>query len=184
MIITITGTPGSGKTSVAKELAKRLGYKFISTGDRMAKIAEENNTTLDELLSRGDQTDRLVDDYQKKLGETEDNIIVEGKIAWFLIPKSFKILVTCDENVGAERIYNDRMAGNRLDEPDYSSLDDAKKIIAARVTRFTNKFKRLYQVDNYIDPNNFDFVLDTTNAKGPDENADKIMAALGRISNV
>jgi CMP/dCMP kinase len=178
MIITIAGTPGSGKTSVAKELAKRLGYKLLSAGDRMAEIAEENHTTLDELLSRGDDVDRLVDAHQKKIGETEDNVIVEGKIAWFLILKSFKILVTCADDEGARRIYNDQKSGHRPDEPDYQSIEDAKKIIAERVARFTDKFKRLYGVKNYIDPKNFDFVLDTTNSTGPNENADKIIEKL------
>ncbi len=178
MIITIAGTPGSGKTSVAKELAKRLNYTLISAGDRLGIIAKNKGLTIDELMSGGDEADILIDNYQKKLGETEDNIIVEGKLAWFLIPKSFKILVTCDENEGARRIFSDQKYGNRPDEPNYATVRDTKKINAERVQRFVQKFKRLYGVEKCFDPSHFDFVLDTTNAKGPMENADKIMAAL------
>ena len=39
---TITGTPGAGKTSVAKVLAKRLGIKFYSAGDILEKMAAES----------------------------------------------------------------------------------------------------------------------------------------------
>ena len=32
MVITIDGAAGVGKTSTAKELAKRLGYQYFDTG--------------------------------------------------------------------------------------------------------------------------------------------------------
>ena len=79
MIITIAGAPGAGKTSLAKELAKRLGMKFYSAGDILEKIAREKNETIDELLSGDDEADHEVDGFQKKLGKTEDDIIVEEK---------------------------------------------------------------------------------------------------------
>jgi cytidylate kinase len=47
-----------------------------------------------------------------------------------------------------------------------------------RVERYVSKFKRLYKIDNYFDRSHYDFVLDTTDAKGPEENADKIMSAI------
>jgi len=179
MIITITGTPGAGKTSVAKVLAKRLGIKFYSAGDILEKMAAEKGVTIDELISESDDADHEIDGFQKKLGKTEDNIIVEGKIAWRMIPQSFKILVTVREHEGARRIYDDKKTGeHRTDEPDYSSIDEAEKIMKLRVERYVTKFKRLYGIDNYFDPAHYDFVLDTTNAKGPEENADKIIAAL------
>lgn len=179
MIITIAGTPGSGKTSVAKELAKRLNMKFYSVGDILEKVAKDKNTTIDELISGGDEADHEVDGYQKKLGKSEDNIIVEGKISWHMIPNSFKILVTVDPEEGARRIFEDKkIAGHRTDEPDYTSLEEAKKTNHIRMERYIGKFKRLYGIEDYFDPSHYDLVIDTTNASGPIENADKIMAAL------
>jgi len=179
MIITITGVPGGGKTSAAKVLAKRLGMKFYSAGDILGKMANENGVTIDELISGNDDADHEIDGFQKKLGKTEDNIIVEGLIAWYTIPHSFKILVTVDEREGAQRIFEDKKTGlHRSDEPDYSSVEETRKIVATRVARYVAKFKRLYGIDNYFDPSHYDFVLDTTAALGPEENADKIMAAL------
>jgi cytidylate kinase len=179
MIITITGTPGAGKTSVAKVLAMRLGMKFYSAGDILEKMADEKGITIDELISGNDDADHEIDGFQKKLGKSEDNIIVEGKIAWHMIPKSFKILVTVNEHEGARRIYDDKKTGkHRTDEPDYASIDEAEKIMRLRVERYVSKFKRLYKIDNYFDRSHYDFVLDTTDAKGPEENADKIMSAI------
>jgi len=179
MIITIAGAPGSGKTSVAKELAKRLGMKFYSMGDILEKMANEKGVTIDQLLTSGDQADHEIDAYQKKLGETEDNIIIEGKISWFFIPQSFKIFVTVDEDEGARRIFNDRkVVGHRSDEPAYASIEETKNTNAARVQSFVGRYKRLYGVENYFKPSHYDFVLDTTASPGPEQNADHIIAAL------
>ncbi len=39
MIIAISGTPGTGKTEVAKKLAEKIGFEYIS----LNSVAEENN---------------------------------------------------------------------------------------------------------------------------------------------
>ena len=67
------------------------------------RLAAEKGVTIDELISESDDADHEIDGFQKKLGKTEDNIIVEGKIAWRMIPQSFKILVTVREREGARR---------------------------------------------------------------------------------
>ena len=41
MIITISGLPGSGKSTIGKMLAKKLGYKFYSMGDLRGKIEKK-----------------------------------------------------------------------------------------------------------------------------------------------
>jgi CMP/dCMP kinase len=179
MIITIAGTPGAGKTSVAKVLSERLGMKFYSVGGILEKIADKKKQTIDELLAGGDEADHEVDDYQKNLGKTENNIIIEGKISWYLIPDSFKILVTVDPVEGGRRIFEDRkIAGQRTDEPEYPSIEEAVKVNNARMQRYIGKFKRLYGIENYFDSKHYDFVIDTTKSTGAQENADRIMAEL------
>ena len=49
MIITISGIAGSGKSTVAKLLAKKLNYNHYSIGEFMRDIAKEKNTSLLEL---------------------------------------------------------------------------------------------------------------------------------------
>ncbi|MCX6741353.1 MAG: AAA family ATPase, partial [Candidatus Parcubacteria bacterium] len=46
MIITLSGKPGSGKTTVAKILAEKLGYKFYSTGDLRGQMAMKRGLTI------------------------------------------------------------------------------------------------------------------------------------------
>src|SRR5689334_16245543 len=98
MIISITGAPGTGKTSVGKLLAKRLGYNFYSVGDLRGKMAMERGLTIDELNKLGEKdasTDTMADDYQRELGRKEDNFIIEGRLSWHFIPHSFKVFLKC-----------------------------------------------------------------------------------------
>ena len=45
--ITISGTPGSGKSTVAKILEKKLGIKYIYSGLIFRQLAEEHNMELE-----------------------------------------------------------------------------------------------------------------------------------------
>jgi len=54
MIITISGLPGSGKTSVGKLIAERLGYEFLSIGDLRGSFASKKGLTIDELNKLGE----------------------------------------------------------------------------------------------------------------------------------
>ena len=46
MIITLSGTAGSGKTTVAMEVAKRLKLKHHSVGKIMREMAEERDISI------------------------------------------------------------------------------------------------------------------------------------------
>lgn len=183
MIITIAGLPGSGKTSVAKLLAKRLNMGFHSVGDMRGRMAMERGLTIDELNALGTESnsDVTADEFQKKLAETEDDIIIEGRISWFFIPQSFKILMSVDPVEGARRIYEEKKSGKsdaRQDERTYASVDETKSANETRLRSDTDRYRKLYGIENFVDPTNFDLVIDTTNATGPEENADRIIAVM------
>lgn len=170
MIISIAGTPGSGKTSVAKRIAEQFGMSFYSTGSMRGKMAEERGMTIDELNALGEKesfTDTEVDDYQKQLGEKEDNFVIEGRLGWHFIPHSFKILLTCDLNEAARRVYGARINSpeDRGDESMYKDVEDTKKYIATRMDSDMRRYQKYYGI-NYLDPANYDLVVDTTNIVG------------------
>ncbi len=60
MIITISGKAGSGKSTIAKQLAKKLGLKHYSTGDFMRQMAKDKGVSLLE-LSRIAEKDKSID---------------------------------------------------------------------------------------------------------------------------
>lgn len=166
MIITISGLPGAGKTTVAKALAKSLGMRHYSMGDIWGKIAQERGVTVDDLLREAETDpvlDRTPDEYQKRLGETEDNFITDGLVSFHFIPQSIKIFLAVRLPVGAERIYHAKKAsiGVRADEPEYASVEEAQLVVANRIKMNQKRLKRAYGVD-FLDKRQYDLVVDTS----------------------
>ena len=175
MIITIGGTPGSGKSTVAKLVAKKLKYKFYSAGDLRGELATREGLTIDELNDLNAKwTQTAVDDQVKRIGENEDNLVFDSWLGWHFIPHSKKIFLKVDEDVAAERIFKDQ----RPDEEHQNSASGVKKMLANRVKVWTKQIKKFYKVDVF-DENNYDLVIDTTNLT-PEEVVDKIVEFVKR----
>lgn len=170
MIISISGVPGSGKTSVGKLLAERLEYHFYSVGGLRGKMALERGMTINELNKLGETdptTDTSVDEYQRELGKKEDDFVIEGRLSWYFIPHSFKILLTCDPHTAAERIYWARQQDGegRGDEPEYASPDVTRRHLEERTESDRKRYAKYYGLD-YADASQYDVVMDTTNIQG------------------
>ena len=66
MKITLCGRIGSGKSVIAKALAKDLNLKHYSTGDLMREIAKEKGYTIEDFMKiRSDDIDHQVDSRTK-----------------------------------------------------------------------------------------------------------------------
>lgn len=181
MIITIGGMPGSGKTSVARLLSERLHRPCYSMGGLRAKMAMERGLSIDELNAVGEndpQTDAAVDEYQKHLGETEDDFIMEGRLSWHFIPRSFKIFLECDTAEAARRIFAARKATReREDEPVYNSWQETQAAIEARIASDRRRYQTHYGLD-HLDRSHYDLVIDTTPNSGPQQTLEKIVSEL------
>ncbi len=157
MIITISGTPGSGKSTVAKLLAGRLGYKHYSTGDYYRKMAQDRNVSVLELagMAEKDKTiDKELDDWQKNLGK-QDNFIIDARLGFYFIPGSFKVYLDADEKTRAERIFSDRLRKERN-----ITLEDTISNIRKREISEVKRYKQYYGID-YHDQKNYDLIVDT-----------------------
>ncbi len=163
MIITIGGRSGAGKTSVAHDLAQKLGYKFYSMGDLRGKMAMERGMTIDELNEIGKKeiwTDKEVDEFQKKLGKKENKFIIEGWLSFYFIPHSFKIFLDVDPEVAAKRIFKDQ----RPDEEPQKSAKSVEGMIKKRMAESRRRYKKYYGVDCFC-KECYDLVINTTNLK-------------------
>lgn len=160
MIVTISGLPGSGKSTVGRMLAKKLGYKFYSMGDLRGKMAMERGLTIDELNKLGEReawTDRQIDDYLIKLGKTKNNFVIDGRLAFHFVSQAFKIFLTIDPKEAARRVFKNP----RPDEPKVKSMKELQTIMAERVKSDERRYKKYYQV-NFQDPHHYNLILDTT----------------------
>lgn len=165
MIITISGMPGSGKSSVGKLLAKMLGMKRYYMGGMRREMAREKGMTLAELNRIGekeDWTDKEVDEYQKELGKKEDNFVIEGRTSFFLIPNSVKVFLEVDEKVGAARILKDlRETGDKRNEGVEKNLEEVESSMKQRIGSDIKRYKKYYGVD-ITDRSHYDLIINTT----------------------
>jgi len=162
MIITINGTPGSGKSTVARWLAEKMKMKHYAMGDLRRKMALERGMTIDELNKLGEKeawTDKEADNYQIKLAKNEDNFIIEGRVSWHFMPKSIKIFLRADLEKAAERIFREK----RKSERKYKNAADVLKELKERMKSDEKRYKKYYGINGVYDIKNYDLVIDTTN---------------------
>jgi len=170
-IITITGDLGSGKSTVSKILLEKLNYEYIYTGKIQRDIANRYQMSTLELNKYAEthpEIDREIDATFKALNDSTD-LIVDSRLAWFFIPNSFKVYLSTDIAVAAERIANDRQRKNEQ----YLSKEEAIRDITARKESENKRYMELYGAD-CSDLSNFDLIIDTSFIT-PIEVAEKII---------
>jgi len=171
VIITISGYPGSGKDDVGKILEKKLGYSLISIGNTRRKMAKKRGMTIQEFnLIKDPKIDTIPDRYQRMLGRTADNFIFEGRLSWKFIPESYKIFLTVNPQIGAERIYNAR----RTSELECSTIEEQRKINFNRCINDQERYLKNYGIKNCYDLRHFNIIIDTSK-KSQEEVAEEII---------
>lgn len=166
MIISISGSHGSGKSTIAKLLAEKLNWPRYYMGGLRREAALRKGLTLAEYNKIGEtdpSTDLEVDNYQKELGEKKDNFIIEGRTSWYFIPHSLKIYIDVDRRIGAERIWeNLQKENNRNEDNNLNSIEDVEKSLEERFKSDKLRYKKYFNIDVY-DLKNYDFIINTNN---------------------
>ena len=176
MIITISGQAGSGKSTVARLLSRKLSLQHYSMGDLRRKMAEERTMTLAELNKLGetqDFTDREVDEYQRKLGEEQDGFVVDGRTSWYFIPGSVKVYLDARLADRAKRVFQDERSTEK-----FASLRDTETALEEREKSDGKRYRTYYGIDVY-DKSHYDIVVDTTGLD-PDRVAETIIEFIKR----
>lgn len=156
MLITISGLPGSGKTTVARLVARDLGLEHVYAGNIFRRQAEVNGLTLEEYLRRA-ETDPSIDrelDRQMEARAARGQAVLEGRLAAFMADRAaadaLKVFLAASEEVRARRISGREggAATQRLREIQVREASDQRRYLD------------LYGVD-YHDLTRYDLVMET-----------------------
>ena len=159
MVITISGTPGAGKTTVAKMLANKLQYEYYGVGQ---KLREQQGTPH---VKKGD--DNALDNYSV-INET----VVDGRLAYHFFPDSFKVYLFCSDSIAAQRIMQDNRKSEQV-----SDKELAIKKMKERKEYDKKRYMEEYGLD-YTNTTQYDLVINTTK-----KSVDEIVTVIHKTFN-
>lgn len=141
MIISISGLHGTGKSTIGKLIAQKLGIQYYSTGQVFRDLAEEMNMTLDEFseyVEKNPEIDKKLDEKIIEIAQ-KGNILIDSQLSGFILKSiaDFKILLTCSLETRVKR----------MAERDHDSYEKKLKETKIREKSELERFRKLYKID-------------------------------------
>ena len=174
MRITISGPPGSGKTTACSKLSEKLGLEAVVFGKIFRQLAAEKNLTLGELGAIAEQDpsiDKMIDARILDIARANEDIILESRLSAYMLSRNgipaFKIYLDASPDV--------RMARVGLREGETFEEAHAKTIDRQRSE--AKRYMMYYGID-IEDKSVYDLVVNTDELD-PDQVLDTILEALG-----
>ncbi len=168
--IVISGDNGTGKTTLARNLAQKLGFETFFAGEYFRQWYKDHNLPLEDTTLVPEEMDKQIDyGYQSQMS-TKSHVVFEGRLAGWLakdIPDVFKVLCTANFKEMVERVA----------KREGLSYEQASTQANTRMQSLRDKFKKIYDVDDYLDPKYFDLVVDTT-TQTPEEVMNTVLETL------
>jgi cytidylate kinase len=154
-VVTITGPPGSGKSTAGQLLATRLGLEFRSAGGLFREEAKRHRMDVDDFsryAEAHEEVDRSLDDRMAE--QARPGRVLEGRLVGAFCRRRgtpcFYLVVTAE----AEERYK------RLATRDGLSLEEATRRTRAREESERERYLRYYGID--LDRETPDLTVDTT----------------------
>lgn len=155
VVITVSGPHGSGKSTIAREIAKRLGLRYVSAGEIFRRLAREMGMDVVEFskyVEKHPEIDKMIDEKMAEEAK-RGNVVLDSLLAFHFAREAnpINILVTADKLVRAERIA----------KRDGKTFEEALREIEERERSERERFKRLYGIELWR-VEDFDIVINTT----------------------
>ena len=174
MILTISGLHGTGKSTIGKLVADKLGIKYYSTGQAFRDLAKEMNLTLEELSEYAEKNPGIDEKLDNKIIEIaqKGDIIIDSQLSAYILESiaDFKILLTCPLEIRVKR----------MAQRDKESYDKKLEETKIRENSELVRYKKLYNIDLKDEIKKeelYNLIIDTENLT-VDEVLEKILNAI------
>lgn len=173
MRITISGPPGSGKTTACAKLSETLGLEAVVFGRIFRELAAEKHLTLSQLGEIAEQDpaiDNMIDGRILQMARTHEDLILESRLSAYMLTRNgidaFKIHIDASPEVRMKRV--GLREGETLEQATAATLD--------RQRSEAKRYKQWYDID-INDLSVYDLILNTDNMT-PDEVLETILEGL------
>ncbi len=139
--IALSGTPGSGKTTYARFIARRYGLRYVSNGMLFREMARERGVPFLEFhkLAEEDESIDLEVDRRALEAAKQGCVVVEGHLAAWVLRDVVDVVVLIDAPL--------EIRARRVAERDGKSFEDALRELKEREKSNARRARRYYNVD-------------------------------------
>lgn len=153
--ITISGKICTGKSSLFRELEKRLGWPTFASGAYFREYAKKHHLVLNDAAEQTKKLTLEVDlMVQAKLKE-KGNLLLDAWLGGILAddePGVLKVLLVADDRVRFERFA----------KREHVPMEEAKKEVLARDRNWFEKVSVIHKRTDFFELKNYDLIIDTS----------------------
>jgi cytidylate kinase len=153
LTITVSGLSKSGKSTIAKSIAKAFKLRYIFAGEIQRQLAKENGISLErQVRTRKAEVDYEIDRKSLEFA-MRGGVVIDARLSGWVAGDwaDAKIFVKCS--------LEDR--ARRLAEDEGITIKEARELIRKRDEGDSEKYRQLYKIDQ-TDISIYDIVIDNS----------------------
>ncbi|ELZ96120.1 cytidylate kinase [Haloferax mucosum ATCC BAA-1512] len=155
MLLTVSGPPGSGKSTTAAALAEAFDLEHISGGDIFRELAAERDMTaveFNKLAEEDDQIDRDLDRRLRTIALERNDVLLESRLAGWLAGDAADLRFWLDAPVAVR--------AKRIADREGKAIDVARDETVTREESEKLRYDEYYDID-ITDLSIYDIALNT-----------------------
>lgn len=155
MLLTISGPPGSGKSTVAAAVAEEFGLEHVSGGDIFRSLAGERGYSLAEFNALAEEDESIDRDLDRRLRETardRDDVVLESRLSGWMAGEYADLRVWLDAPLDVRAA--------RIAAREETAVAAAREETREREASETSRYRAYYGID-FADLSIYDCALNT-----------------------